>query len=134
MGIAIYKEQGGVGPISYDSSFSNPILWEVAQKGGILEHKYWVKMEDINGEYATNCLIYAVDSEGDDDTSWMQFARDDNGGAGEYVDQLQFDVPLGSEIPIWIKVDAPTGVDLGPKTDLKVEISYIRHQVEEEIV
>lgn len=130
MGVRLFKASGGQGEISFDGSFTNPILWEVSQQGGILERKYFVRMESLLDEYATDCRIYATDGVDEDETSWVTFAFEENGGPGEYQSELNFHIPLGSEIPVWIRTEVPEAVTLGAKTDVKVEISYIRHEAQ----
>ena len=132
MPLRIYKESDGVGPISYDNTYSNPILYEVSPDGGILEKRYYIRMENQLTQYATNCRIYAIDASGTDDTDWFSFAPDGpEGGPGTYSSEYNFIVPLGAEIPIWIRVTVPDGLEIEPKDDVSIAIDYIE-EIDEE--
>ena len=134
MPIRIYKQSSGNSPVSNDDSYSNPLYYEVSPEGGILEQRHFVRMENQLTEYASNCKIYAIDSSGTDESSWFNFAPDGpEGGPGEYDTEYEFIVPLGAEIPIWIRVSLPEGLEVDPKDDIKVAIDYIEHNVDEEV-
>lgn len=129
MGLGIYKLSGGSGAISTDLTFSNPIVFFASSSGGVVEAKYFLRMENANIEYLTNGRLYAVDSSGQDESGWFSFARDEDGGPGEYTSELLFDIPLGSEIPIWIRVMIPSALEQEPKDDIRVTAAYIQHLI-----
>ena len=128
--LGLYRLTNGGGQISDDNTFSNPVVWESSQLGGIVEGKYYLKMENPDVESLTGGTLYAVDSAGVDESFWFSFAPDEAGGAGEYASQFAFEIPLGSEVPVWIRVDIPSGIELEPKDDVRIAASYIMHEEE----
>lgn len=130
MALGLFKLSNGQGQISSDGSFNNPILWEASINGGVLEARYYLKMENANVEYLTSGTLYAVDAAGPDESSWFSFAPDEAGGPGEYSDTFEFELPLGSEMPVWIRVEIPSGIENEPKDDVLVTASYILHTEE----
>lgn len=128
MGLGLYKITDGQGQISTDGTFSNAVLWEVATDGGILETRYYLKMENSSTEYLTQGTLYAVDAAGTDESGWFSFAPDESGGPGVYDSTFEFEIPLGSEVPVWIRVMVPSGIEAEPKDDVRVTASYILHE------
>lgn len=124
MGLGLYKLQGGLGAISKDFTYSNPVIWEVGTHGGILEGKFYLRVEDSLNQALTNGKIFAVDTSGADESFWYSFALDD-GGPSTYVDVLDFEIPLGSEVPIWIRVQVPEALEIEPKDDVRIAATYI---------
>ena len=130
MAVKIYKLSGGLSEVSSDLSFDNPILWEVSQKGGTLENRFFLRNDEGN-TVATNVAITAIDSHGADESDWYSFAlfsfAPDNGGSpGEYVETLDgLTIPENGEIPFWMKIDIPEAIEIGPKTDIRVKVSGI---------
>lgn len=126
MALGLYKGPGGVGEISYDGTYSNPILWEVSERGGTLQAKFYLRMQNLN-EYCTEGRLFAVDSSGDDETDWYEFAPDVGGSPGTYASEFLFEIPLGSEVPVWIMVHVPGELEIAPKDDIRVAATYIGH-------
>lgn len=127
MALGLYKLSNGQAPISSDGTFTSPIVWEASTVGGVLEARYYLKMENANVEYLTSGTLYAVDAAGPDESGWFSFAADEAGGPGEYSDTFEFELPLGSEMPVWIRVEIPDGIEVEPKDDVLVTASYILH-------
>jgi len=126
MGVGLFKLTGGAAEFSSDGTYTNPLLWEVSPDGGTLEAKYYLRMEDTFGEYCTGGTMWANDTDlTTDETSWITFAEDVGGGPGTYGPTFSFEIPLGSEVPVWINVNVPSGVELGVKTDLRISTSAI---------
>lgn len=128
MALGLYKLTNGQGQITTDNSFTNPILFEAAPVGGVIEGRFYLKMENSNIEYLTEGVLYAVDTTETDESSWFQFAPDESGGAGVYADTFEFEIPLGAEVPVWIKVTVPAGTSPEPKDDVRITASYIQHE------
>lgn len=131
MALELYKLSGGYAKFSRDLSYSNPILWAASSQGGVLEAKYFLRMENSN-EYCTAGKIFAVDTAGEDESSWFSFAPDEAGGPGSYQDSMEFEIPLGGEVPVWIRVSLPDGIEQEPKDDIKVTATYLLHIEDEE--
>jgi hypothetical protein len=129
MALGLYKLSDGLGEISDDNTYSNPVVWETAPAGGILEGKYYLRMENPLNEYLTEGRMYSVDVSGTDESGWFEFAEDDAGGAGEYGPEFEFEIPLGSEIQVWIKLTVPSGIEIEPKDDVRLAASYIGHEI-----
>jgi hypothetical protein len=127
MALGLFKLSGGGGQISSNHTFSNPILWEASSEGGVMEARYFLRMENPPTQFCTNGVIFAVDAAGEDESGWFSFAHDDGGGPGVYADQLPFEIPLNSEIPVWIRLALPTGIEQEPKDDIRVTATYIMH-------
>jgi hypothetical protein len=126
--IKMYKSSASISEVSVDKSYDNPVIWAVTQKGGILEQRLFLRMGELN-EYATDGRVYAVDSAVPDETSWVQFAPEQNGGPGTYSSQFEFSIlPLGGEIVFWVKMEIPQALEQGNKTDISLAVSYIRHE------
>jgi hypothetical protein len=86
-------------------------------------------MENPSSQYLTNGRLYALDAAGADESDWFSFAADENGGPGEYEDEFLFEIPLGAEIPVWVRLTVPDGIEVEPKDDIKVSASYIEFEV-----
>jgi hypothetical protein len=128
MSLALYKFSNAQAPISKDGSYSNPVLWEVGENGGVLERKFYLRMDE-EGESLTDGELFAIDASGTDESEWYSFAPDSNGGPGTYSDIFNFEIPLGAEVQVWIKVEVPEAIEVEPKDDLKIAATYIRHVV-----
>jgi len=126
MGVVLTKFEGGASPFTFDGTYTNAVTWVVTPAGGVLTAKYWLSMEDPNAEYCTGGNLYATDAEGNDESSWFTFAPDENGEPGEFASSLEFELDLGEEIPVWIRVTVPEGVEEDARTDISISMSYIR--------
>lgn len=126
MGLRLTKFGDGHGEISYDGSFESPAKWMATAAGGKLEAKYFLSMEDPYLEYASNGRLYATDASGEDESHWFKFAPDVNGAPGTYLSEFLFHLDFGDEVPVWIMVDVPAGVDEDTRQDISIAASYIR--------
>ena len=126
MSLNIYESSGGQGPISKDASFTNPFLFSMSQDGGILEQRFYLRSDDPYNESFTDCRIFAIDSAIPDESFWVEFAPDENGGAGIYASEYNFVVPLTQELPFWLKLDVPGGQEQQIKVDVKVQVTYVQ--------
>lgn len=130
MSLSIYKNSNGVGEISQNETFTNPITFEVGVAGGIVEQRLYLRSPNPNTESFTDGKIYARDNASFDDSQWVSFANDFNGSAGAYVPVLDFEIGVGEELPIWIKVDIPSAQIRGTKSDIGIITEYITVPVE----
>jgi hypothetical protein len=126
MSLNIYENSGGISAISKDGTYTNPFSFFMSQEGGIMEQRFYLRAENPPEEAFEDGLIYATDSTAPDERFWIQFAPDVNGSAGVYADTYEFTVPLGQELPFWIKVNVPSGQEQGIKTDVKIQVSYVQ--------
>lgn len=130
VGLNLRRKPGvGTPPITFDNSYTNPLLFEAGKLGGSLEVKLYARSSNSLSESLTNCHLTAVDSAGLDESTWFSFALDVSGGAGVYSPTLDFEIPLGAELPIWIRVDVPANVEFGAKRDVKLRVAYISSEV-----
>lgn len=129
MALGLYKLPDSQGQISSDNTYTNPVVWETSPAGGVLEKKYYLRMENGNVEYLTNGRLYAVDVSGEDESGWFSFAPDEAGGPGIYSTEFLFEIPLGAEVPVWIRVELPSGLETEPKDDVRIAASYIQHEI-----
>ena len=130
MVLGLFKLTNGQGQISADETYSNPATWETSPTGGTLETRYYLRMDNANVEYLTDGRLYAVDVVGEDESGWFTFAPDEAGGPGEYASDFEFELELEEEVPVWIRVQIPSGIDTEPKDDIKLTCSYIGHETE----
>lgn len=127
MPLGIYKLTDGQAAFSNDHTFSNPILWESSTGGGVLEQRVYLRMEDANTQYLTEGRLFAIDSSGIDESGWFSFAPDEGGGPGTYESEFLFEIPLGSEIPVWIRVEIPEALEEEPKDDIRISATWLEH-------
>lgn len=125
MGLGLFKLTGGAGAFSKDHTFSNPVLWESSPTGGVLEARYFLRMEDANVEYCTSGKLFAVDESGTDESGWMDFAPDNGGLSGTYDSIFDFEIPLGSEVKVWVRITVPQALEVEPKDDIRIAATYI---------
>lgn len=136
MGVNLYKlsangaEASDSGQVSYDDSLSNPIVWESTQKGGVLEHRLYVRNDD-SGISSTDITIEALYSTENSDYATFLFANDVGGSPDDYVEKLEIEsIPEGEEKVIWIKATIDQAVEIGLKSDIKINVKAIIHTPE----
>jgi hypothetical protein len=125
--LGIYKYPSGVGQISEDESFSNPIVWSAPSTGATIEQTFYLRMNSPSAEYLTDGLLYCTDLGDTDESGWVQFALDVAGVAGTYGPTLSFDLAADEELKFWIMIDIPTSWSPNPKYDLRIACDYTRH-------
>lgn len=125
MTLRIYKGSGGIGPISQDDLFTNPVSFSVSEEGGISEQRFYLRSDTPSAEIISDGKIYAQDSVSFDDSAWISFALDADGSAGLYEEVVSFEIGLNEEVPFWIKVEVPSAQIRGTKTDIDIVTEYI---------
>lgn len=125
MSLHIYETSGGLGGISQNGEMSNPITFSVSQQGAILEQRFYLRSDNPYVEGFEDGIIYAKDSTLPDESAWVQFAPDVNGAAGPYATTMNFTIPVGQELPFWIKVDVPEAQEIQIKTDISIVTDYV---------
>lgn len=126
MSLNIYESSNGLGAISKDESYTNPFLFSMAQEGGTLEQRFYFRSDDSLNESFTDCRIYATDSSLPDESFWVEFAPDENGSAGLYDSEYNFTLPIGQELPFWLRLDVPSGQPQQIKVDVKIQVTYVQ--------
>lgn len=126
MALQVYETSGGVSAISKDGSYTNPFQFSMSQDGGILEQRFYLRSDNTYNESFESGILFATDSALPDETFWIEFAHDENGGAGIYGPQLDFVLPVGQELPFWLKIDVPGGQEQQIKVDLKIQATYVQ--------
>lgn len=125
--LGIYKYSGGVGQITSDETFVNPIAWSASSSGATIEQMFYLRMESPSAEYLTDGVLYCIDIEGSDESSWVTFASDLGGVPDTYGAPFLFDLAADEELPVWIKIDVPSSWSPNPKYDLRIACDYARH-------
>lgn len=126
MSLRIFKSSGGLGAISQNGELTNPLIFSVSQEdGAILEQRLYLRADNPSIEGFEDGIIYVRDATLPDESSWVMFAPDVNGAAGKYVAAMQFVIPVGQELPFWIKVQVPQAQEVQVKTDLSIVTDYV---------
>ena len=126
MSLNIYENSGGQTPISKDATYTNPFLYSISQDGGVAEQRFYFRSDDPFNEAFEDCVIFSIDSSNPDESFWFEFAPDVNGAAGTYASDYHFTVPVGQELPFWIKIDVPGGQEQQIKVDVKIQVTYVQ--------
>lgn len=124
MSLYIYRQSGGIGQISTNDSYAAPLAFSISQDGAILEQRIYLRSDNPLIEGFADGQIFARDAQEPEEAWWITFADDVNGAAGSYQTTLDFTIPVGQELPIWIKIDIPGGQEQGLKTDIKIITTY----------
>lgn len=120
--LGIFKLSGGIGQISSDLSYSNPLLFESSSGGVTYEKMFYLRMEDPNLEKCEDGVLFSVNVlDGDD--NWILLAPDNNGVAGNWDNHLDFSLDYSEEIPFWVQVKVPDDA-VGARTDMKLAARY----------
>lgn len=120
--LGIFKLSGGIGQISSDISYSNPLLFESSSGGVTYEKMFYLRMEDPNLEKCEDGVLFSVNVlDGDD--NWILLAPDNNGVAGNWDNHLDFSLDYSEEIPFWVQVKVPDDA-VGARTDMKLAARY----------
>src|SRR5688572_7895440 len=129
MSLSLYDTSGRSDPKSKDGSYSNPLVYNVAAAGGTIERLMYLRSDDYLNEQLTDCMIRAEDSTAPNEASWFQFAPDINGAPGTYSSSYSFDLDIGDELPLWIKLTVPANQGPVVKTDVKIKLSWINSEI-----
>lgn len=125
MSLQIYKNSGGIGAVSQNDTFTNPLVFEASQSGGILEQRLYLRSDNPPSEAFEDGVIFAQDSSLPDEAGWVSFAEDNNGAPDLYFPTMNFTIPVNQELPFWIKVDIPTGQEIQIKTEIGIYTDYV---------
>lgn len=126
MSLVIYRSSNGQGAVSTSGSYTAPLTFEIAQTGGVLEQRLYLRSDNPSTESIADGMLFARDSTLPDESSWVGFAEDINGAAGIYDTQFTFNIGLGEELPFWIKLDVPQGQEQGTKVDISLVTRHVR--------
>lgn len=125
--LGLYKYSGGIGAITDDETFVNPIAWSASSSGATIEQMYYLRMNSPSSEYLSDGVLYCTDIEGTDESGWVSFAADLSGVPDTYDSTFLFSLALDEELPVWIKIEIPAAWTPNPKYDLRIACDYARH-------
>lgn len=126
MSLCIFESSGGVGQVSQNGELTNPLIFSVSQQeGGILEQRLYLRSDNPLVEGFEDGRIYARDATLPDESVWITFAPDVNGAAGDYASSMTFSIPIGQELPFWIRLDVPEAQEIQVKTDISIVTDYV---------
>lgn len=125
MSLRIFTGSGGIGAISQGGSLTTPLTFSISPTGGTLEQRLYMRSDQPILEGFNDGRIYAVDGTLPDESVWISFAQDENGAAGQYLPVLDFTIPVGQELPFWIRLNVPSGQEIQTKTDISIKTEYV---------
>ncbi|MDQ0270710.1 hypothetical protein [Cytobacillus purgationiresistens] len=132
MSLKIAKNQGLTDIVSAGDG-SNAISTQHPIAGSSQEVRLWL-FNDNAAERFENISIDPTDTEGSDESTWMQLAPDSGGVAGMYLAggaalSIANIADNGVGKPFWLKVTTPAVGNVQNKSDIKLTVNYRKFAV-----
>lgn len=125
MSLGIYRESGKSGLISTGGAMTSPILVEGTQDGAVVERRLFLAMTDPT-ESASDIVVSSEDLTSPDESGWVEFSLESGGVANSYSSSINIaSLPVGQELPFWIRVTIPQAEPLGFKDDITIKTEYV---------
>lgn len=111
--------------------FTNPIKFKQRNAGGVEERQLFLRHTILAGdgaEFSADVIVSGNDISqiGDDVSSWVQIAPDNNGVAGTYgaggAGVNLGNINLGDTVPFWVKMTVPVTEEVGAREDLALNV------------
>lgn len=105
-------------------SESNPITTQHNVTGGSIETRVFLYNDTATFTYE-DIVISATDTVGTNESSWVTFAKDNNGAVtGTYASTISYtSIPTANTgVPFWVKVTTPVVETAQNKSDIRIRV------------
>lgn len=123
--LAIYTSLAAA-EVSTDGSYSNPLKWFVPLAGSTQTTQLFMKSDSTTSEAFSNIVVSCQDTQTPDESSWFQFATDNNGAPNAFTTgRLSLgSLAFGSSLPFWVQLQVPAQTNYGSLNRFRVFVNY----------